>query len=321
MRRTTLALAIAILPPAAAEDPDKPTIELTGTVDGRGLPMAECDLGVHGIKLTAKLNAKGEGAGTLVLDATPNPVDEWGFAITVKAEPPVRLECTLKLVSTKKVLAEGPLVGAPAVEVEWQLYEITGPKIVSKLSLAREVRAGWTYAHFVWATKEGKNRTLVVLHGPQPEVTPPPPPPCHPGCFPAGTKVQVPDGTKSIEDLRAGDAITTLGADGKATQGKIAVMFVTKNRLVEVNIDGKMLITTATQPLELADGKLRAAGELKAGDRIHVWTKGEQSAAAVKSVQPTERVATVYNLSLGEPVLFVANGFVARSKPPAVILP
>jgi len=29
----------------------------------------------------------------------------------------------------------------------------------------------------------------------------------------------------------------------------------------------------------------------------------------------------VYNVVLGEPVLFVANGFVARSKPPAVVVP
>jgi hypothetical protein len=282
--------------------------------------MAECDLGVHRIKLTAKLDAKGEGTGTLVLDATPNPVDEWGFPITVKAEPTVKLDCNLKLIGTKKALAEGQVVGAPAVEVEWQLYEITGPKIVSKLSLAREVRAGWSYARFLWATKEGKNRTLVVLHGPQPVVQPPPPP-CHPGCFPAGTPIQVPGGTKRVEDLRAGDVITTVGADGKPGQGKVAAMFVTKNRLVEVNVDGKLLITTASQPLALADGKLRSAGELKTGDRIYLWVKGERTAVAVKSVVATEREAQVYNASLGEPTLFVANGFVARTKPPAVILP
>lgn len=303
-----------------ADEPDPNRLELTGTVDGRGLPMAECDNGVHRIKLTAKWDKKGEGTGTLVLDATPNPVDEWGFPITIKAEPPVQLECTLKLVGTKKVLTEGPIVGAPAVDAEWQLYEITGPKIVSRLTLARETRAGWTSAQFLWATKEGKNRTLVVLQGPQPLVQPPPPP-CHPGCFPAGTRVQTPRGPKAIEDLRPGDAITVLSADGKPGEGKVAAMFVTRNRLVQMDVDGKTLITTATQPLSLADGKLRPAGELKSGDRIHAWVKGERSTVTVKSVDVTERVTQVYNVSLGEPVLFVANGFVARSKPPAVIRP
>jgi hypothetical protein len=319
--RLALVLAIAFAGPVLGGEPDKPPVELSGTIDGRGLPMAECDAGVHRIKLMAKVDTKGEGSGTLVLDATPNPVDEYGFAVTVKAEPLVKLECTLKLVGTKKVLAEGPAVGAPAIEVEWQLYEITGPKIVSKLSLARETRAGWTYALFLWATKEGKNRTVVLLHGPQPKLEVPPPPPCHPGCFPAGTPIQTPGGAKSIEDLRPGDAITTVGVDGKPGQGKIAAMFVTKNQLVQVNIDGKALITTATQPLSLADGKLRVAGELKPGDRIYVWAKGERTTAVVKSVEATERQAQVYNVSLGEPVLFIANGYVARSKPPAVILP
>jgi len=315
--RLACALLLASAMLVRADEPV--SVELSGTVDGRGLPMAECDSGVHRIKLTAKLDQRGHGSGTLVLDATPNPIDDYGFAITVKADPPLKLECTLKLISTKKVLAEGP-AGGPAVEVEWQQYEITGPKIVSKLILARETRAGWTYARFLWATKEGKDRTLVVLHGPEPDVRPPPPP-CHPGCFPAGTLVEVPGGTKAIEDLRAGHAVTIIGPDGKQGQGKVAAMFVTKNRLVQVNIEGKTLITTATQPLSLADGALRAAGELKAGDRIHVWVKGERAVVAVKSHDVTEREAPVYNVVLGDPVLFVANGFIARSKPPVVVVP
>lgn len=315
--RLAFALVIGFAAFAQTDQPDKRAVELTGTVDGRGLPMAECDSGVLRIKLIAQVDKKGEGSGTLVLDATPNPVDDYGFGITVKAEPPVKLECTLKLVGTKKVLAEGP-PGAAAVEVEWQLYEISGPKIVSKLSLARETRAEWTYARFLWATKEGKNRTLVVLHAPQTDVRPPPP--CHPGCFPAGTPIQIAAGTKAIEDIRAGDTVTTIGADGKPAPGKVAAMFVTRNRLVEVSIDGKTLITTATQPLSLADGTLRAAGELKAGDRIHMWAKGERTPGVVKSVEATDREALVYNLVLGDPVLFVANGVLARSKPPAVVL-
>jgi hypothetical protein len=316
--RLTCALLLASAIVVRAEEPEAGSVELSGTVDGRGLPMAECDSGVHRIKLTVKLDKKGQGSGTLVLDATPNPIDDFGFPVTVKADPPLKLDCTLKLVGTKKALAEGP-GGGPAVEVEWQLYEITGPKIVSKLSLARETRAGWTNARFLWATKEGKERTLVILHGPQPEVKLLPP--CHPGCFPAGTPIEVPGGSKAIEDLRPGHEVTTIGPDGKPGRDKVAAMFVTKNRLVQVNIEGKTLIATATQPLSVADGALRAAGELKAGDRIHIWVKGERAAVAVKSVDVTEREAPVYNVVLGDPVLFVANGFVARSKPPALVVP
>jgi len=37
----------------------------------------------------------------------------------------------------------------------------------------------------------------------------------------------------------------------------------------------------------------------------------------VTAVADTGRQSRVYNLVLGDPVLFVAGGFLARSKPPA----
>jgi hypothetical protein len=322
MMRLALVLSIAFAGLASAADSDKKSVELSGVIEGRGLPMAECDTDVRRIQLSFKLDKKGDGAGTLVLDCTPNPVDEFGFPITIKAVPPVKLDCTIKLVQTKKVLTEGPIppVAAGAVEVDWELFEVTGPKIVSKISLAREAGPNWPYARFVWASKEGKNRMAIMLHGPAPAVDMQRIQPCHPGCFPSGTPIQIPGGAKAVEDLRAGDTVTTVGADGKAGKGKIAAMFVTRNLLVEVNIEGKTLITTETQPLSLADGKLKAAGELKAGDRIYAWSKGERTVAAVKSVVATGREARVYNLVLGDPVLFVADGFLARSKPPAVVI-
>jgi hypothetical protein len=313
MTRPTLALVFVLAAGAAADDPDRATVELIGSIDGRGLPMAECDFGVHRIKLV--IGTSGEGPATLILDQTPNLVDEWGAPVIVKSEPLVKFECALKRVGKKKALAEGR-PGAPAVETELEMFEITGPKIVSKLSLVRETTASWAHARFLWATKEGKNRTLVELTGPQP-VRQILPPPCHPGCFPAGTLIETPKGTKRVEDLRNGDVITTIRPDGTRAWATVAAMFMTKNRLAEVNIDGKTLITTTTQPLALADGKIRPSGELQPGDRIQVWEKGERSTARVKSVDVTLRDAPVYNVVVGEPALFVANGFIARTKPPA----
>ena len=79
------------------------------------------------------------------------------------------------------------------------------------------------------------------------------------------------------------------------------------------------MITTETQPLALVGGTLKAAGELKAGDKIYRWADGERKATKVKSVTPTLREEKVFNLILGDPVLFIANGYLARSKPPAKI--
>src|SRR5207237_4907565 len=104
--------------------------------------------------------------------------------------------------------------------------------------------------------------------------TPPPLPPCHPGCFPAGTAIRVPGGTKTVERIREGDLVMTVGPDGNSAQARVASVFVTKNRLLEVRTAAGDLVTTATQPLALAGGGLQAAGELKAGDRIFRWDGG-----------------------------------------------
>lgn len=77
-------------------------------------------------------------------------------------------------------------------------------------------------------------------------------------------------------------------------------------------------MTTETQPLSLADGGLRAAGELKAGDKIWSWDGKGRKASEIISVTATERREPVYNLILKDKALFVAGGFLARSKPPAL---
>src|SRR5207244_111911 len=101
-----------------------------------------------------------------------------------------------------------------------------------------------------------------------------PPEPCHPGCFPAGTLVHTPEGARAIENIRAGDKVTSVAADGSTSVIKVQSVFTTPNRLLNVQTDGGTLLTTPTQPLCLADGGFRAAGELKPGDRMVRWQDG-----------------------------------------------
>jgi hypothetical protein len=272
--------------------------------------MAESDKPVYRVHLTARVDKNGEGNGMLVLDITPRRVDEFGLPEVAAALPPVKLECSLKFVKKKKLLLG--TAGTPAVEVEYRLFEIAGPKITSRLSLATE-GDNWSSARLLVSDKDGKGRIAVPVRGPEPLL----PPPCHPGCFPVGTPIHVPGGVKAVESLRIGDAVTKVGSDGTLGQGKVASVFATKNRLIEVRTEGATLTTTDTQPLALVGGELRPAGELKAGDRIYTWDGRERRAVAVRSVVATGREAQVFNLVLGEPVLFVAGGFLARSKPPA----
>jgi hypothetical protein len=145
-----------------------------------------------------------------------------------------------------------------------------------------------------------------------------PPPPCHPGCFPAGTAVATPEGPRPIETIRPGDRITLVAPDGTPTSGAVASSFQTCNRLVEVRTESGRLLTTETQPLCLADGGFRRAGELAEGDRVWRWVGGERRPDRVVAVVPTGREEAVHNLVVGESAVFVAGGYLARGKPPLV---
>jgi hypothetical protein len=109
-----------------------------------------------------------------------------------------------------------------------------------------------------------------------------------------------------------------IDTDGAATPGKVNSNFQTCNRLVEVQTESGSLLSTPTQPLCLRDGGFRAAGELIEGDMIWRWDEDKRRAARVLAVVPTGQEAPVYNLIVGESVIFIAGGFLARGKPPSV---
>src|SRR5262249_9015730 len=81
-----------------AAQPKKTAVDLRSDLLVSGLPLAESAKGVYGIRLTAQVDDKGEGKGTLELDPNAPAYDELGFQTTDGNLPSVRLECTLKLV-------------------------------------------------------------------------------------------------------------------------------------------------------------------------------------------------------------------------------
>ena len=122
---------------------------------------------------------------------------------------------------------------------------------------------------------------------------------------------------RAIEAVGFGNTVTTVNTEGLPSQSKVAAVFVTRNRLIEVRTDKGTLTTTSTQHLSLALGGLQAAGALKPGDRIHTWNGLKRLEVAVREVTATDRETEVFNLILGDSTLFVADGFLARSKPRA----
>ena len=75
-------------------------------------------------------------------------------------------------------------------------------------------------------------------------------------------------------------------------------------------------MTTKIQPLCLADGSIEAAGDLKPGD--HILQRQENVIRPVKvlEVSSNQRIEKVFNIVLGDSEIFVADGYLARSKPP-----
>src|SRR5262249_34808380 len=141
--------------------------------------------------------------------------------------------------------------GPPTFEEETRfIYAIQGDKITSRLTLVSSEKH-WHFARLLIHGKDDNVEAVIVLR------EPPIPQPCHPGCFPAGTLVHTPQGPRPIESIRAGEPVTVVGADGQSTAGKVQSVFVTDNRLIRVETDGGVLLTTQTQPLCLAEGGFR----------------------------------------------------------------
>lgn len=140
--------------------------------------------------------------------------------------------------------------------------------------------------------------------------------PCHPGCFPRGTLVETPSGPRAVDGIEAGESILAFLPSGESQVIQVQTVFVTDNRIWRVETDAGSLFTTQTQPLCVADDSTVQAGKLQPGDQI-LRRQGEEIVAVrVLSVTSTDRTEKVFNLILGNSEIFVANGFLARSKPP-----
>lgn len=140
--------------------------------------------------------------------------------------------------------------------------------------------------------------------------------PCHPGCFPGGTLVETPAGHRLIESLQPRDIVTAISPAGEVAAATVQSVFVTTNFLWTIRTQAGELLTTEIQPLCLADGSTHAAGKLQPGDMILHRQQKQTRPVKVLEVSSTGRTEMVFNVVLGDSEIFVAGGYLARSKPP-----
>jgi len=329
MRHVCLVAAVLLLPAVASCEPPVPPAKakvlLLSAAFAPGIPLPESVQPTYSVRLDAEVDARGEGKGTLTFTTTPPNYDEYGDLVTGRetdnvdrsrknGKPEVALDCTIEFVRA------GGLGRVNTPVTRRSVFRVKGPKMTTAFTFVTE-GPGLKSGRLLVPGPDGRPEYVVEM-----TLIPPPDPnalnpPCHPGCFPAGTPVRTPTGTAKIETLNVGDAVTTVGADGKAASGKVTHLYSTTNKLVEVATDGGTVTTTAEQPLALVAGGLRKAGDLKPGDRVWRWVEGERKAATVATVTATGHTATVYNLILTDSAVFVAGDFLARGKPPADAAP
>jgi hypothetical protein len=172
----------------------------------------------------------------------------------------------------------------------------------------------WCYSWHANYVEAERDRLAKLF--PEAEIVEPLPEPCHPGCFPHGTLVDTPLGGRSIENIRPGDAVTAIDEEGRRGEAAVESVFRTTNRLWKIESEAGILTTTETQPLCTDLDETKPAGQLMPGDKILVRCSETIQIVEVLSVTGTEKMAEVVNLVLGDQQVFIADGFLARSKPP-----
>ena len=119
-------------------------------------------------------------------------------------------------------------------------------------------------------------------------------------CFAAGTPVMTPEGEKRIEELQAGDYV--LARDEYNLEGGVEPRMIERllhgeANIVELQVGGQMIRTTAPHPFFVRGRGWTPAGEIKVEDRLSTncgdWIE-------VEKVLHTEISEPVYNLRVAE---------------------
>jgi hypothetical protein len=262
------------------------------------LPLPEMPEGVSSFVVRGTLADKGK----LFLDLRHSApaYTEAGEPVRGGKPKSVEIECAAAFVKELEIKRRGGTI-------KRSLYRLDGKGLKSKLFLLGPEKAGGTPRLLVH-NNDGKVVYVV-------EFRDPPKGGCHPGCFPAGTPVATSRGARAVETVRVGDEVTVVDARGNAGVGRVKAVFTENNTLLEVETDAGTLVTTPSQPLSRADGAIVATRDLLPGDEIHRWKDGKRLTAKVRSISDSGRTAKVFNVVLGNSEVFIAGGFLARSKP------
>jgi hypothetical protein len=136
------------------------------------------------------------------------------------------------------------------------------------------------------------------------------------GCFPKGTQILTPNGTRDIATLSRGELVVTINPkENKEEVRRILKTISHSNRRIwqlEFS-DGSVIRTTSVHSFFIA-GKWKKASQIKIGEAVIL--SGKSKPDCVKTVvtsKPTTESEDVYNLIIDRDFNFLVEGVVAHS--------
>ncbi|WP_461374538.1 Hint domain-containing protein, partial [Candidatus Aquicultor sp.] len=132
------------------------------------------------------------------------------------------------------------------------------------------------------------------------------------GCFPTGTAITTPKGTKAIEQLAAGDEVLAVDAQGQPVRTQVKTIFVNRSPLVKVETGEGEFLITVDHPISIGLGRFRQTGDLRAGDRISRLKDGRLIEEKICGINYAAGQGLVFNLEVDKPHTFIAEGFIVH---------
>ena len=134
------------------------------------------------------------------------------------------------------------------------------------------------------------------------------------GCFPAGTGIWTPSGVVPIDRVRPGQVVLAVTQDGQLENAVVGNVFSTSSSLLTIRTDLGALRTTAEHPVLVMGEGFRQAGQVAVGQSLGIWRDGRLGYSPVLSIGVSPGQVPVFNLGVGWPHTFIADGFVVHNK-------
>lgn len=133
-------------------------------------------------------------------------------------------------------------------------------------------------------------------------------------CFPKGTQILTPDGTKDISELKAGDFVVSLNKNKKTCISKVLKVKNYSNKVLwSIKFNDKSLIETTSSHSFLVGNEWVKSCNIHSGDSLSYYNNGHIVNKIVTSSTEIPLSTHVYNIYVENNFNFIANGMITHS--------